>query len=101
MLTFYSCFYHLSPFCCSGSPRHHIQPTLCSPYSVSQAFSVQVALDIRALTFSHLEGMNSVKSRDCMKPLSCPVDPNGVLCYLVSSNFISPKNRINGTSWQK
>lgn len=80
MFTFYSCcFYHLSPFHCSGSPRHQIHPTLYSPYSVSQAFSVQVALGVRALTFSHLEGMNSAKSRDYMKPLSCPVDPNGVL----------------------
>lgn len=73
-------FNHLSlPSCSGGSLRHQIQLDLYSPCSVSQAFSEQVALDIRALTFSHLMGMNSAKSRHCMKPLSCPVDPSEVL----------------------
>lgn len=80
MFTFFSCsFYHLSPSCSGGAPRHQIQLNLYPPYSVSQAFSVQVALDIRALTFSHLKGMNSPKSGRCMKPLSCLVGPSGIL----------------------
>lgn len=71
-------FYHPSPFCFNSYCRHQLQYSLYSPSSVSQGFSVQVALGIRAFNFSHQEGMNSAEFREYAKQLPCPVHPNGV-----------------------